>query len=201
VSRDDTAPRAPAEPDLPDDLVALAVDPAALRGSRLAEARLAHVDLSDAARRAADVRDVLVEEGSWANARASGLALRRVELRGVRMTGADLGGAELCDVAFVDCRLDLVSLRQARLERVCFRGCRLEELDLGGARLESVLFEDCSLRQAELSAATLVRCELRRCDLAGLGGAERLAGVRLTLADAIASAPVLAAALGIRIVE
>ena len=105
------------------------------------------------------------------------------------------------DVTFVACRLDLVGLRFARLERVVFRDCRLEETDLYGARLKDVLFERCTLREATLTGVTLERCELRGCDLAGLRGAEALAGARIPWNDVLEHAPLFAAALGIEIVD
>jgi uncharacterized protein YjbI with pentapeptide repeats len=148
-----------------------------------------------------DLLDVRAAGGDWANLVAPRAALNRVELRDVRLTGAQLAEATIRDATFAGCRLDLVGLRLVRLERVAFVDCRLEELDLYGARLEDVRFEDCLLREATFSEAQLVRCSFRRCDLAGLRGAERLAGAQLTWDDVLANAPVFAAALGVQIVE
>jgi uncharacterized protein YjbI with pentapeptide repeats len=94
----------------------------------------------------------------------------------------------------------MVGLRLARLERVVFRDCRMAEVDFYGARLTDVLFERCELREATLTGATLARCELRGCDLAGLRGAEALAGARLPWNDVLENAPLFAHALGVEII-
>lgn len=158
-------------------------------------------DLAGRSFRRLDLLDVRAAGGDWANLGAPRAAFNRVELRDVRLTGAQLAEATVRDTTFAGCRLDLVGLRLARLERVAFVDCRLEELDLYGARLEDVRFEDCLLREATFSEAQLGRCSFRRCDLAGLRGAERLAGAQLTWDDVLANAPVFAAALGIVVVE
>jgi uncharacterized protein YjbI with pentapeptide repeats len=148
-------------------------------------------DLTDAEARGAD----------WANERALGLALQRVALHEVRLTGADLAEAELTDVTFAGCRLDLVGLRYAKLRRVAFVDCRMEECDLAGARLEDVMFERCNLTAGMVNNVTLERVELRECELAGLQGAESLRGARMPWSDAIQAGPTFAAALGIELLE
>jgi uncharacterized protein YjbI with pentapeptide repeats len=190
--------REPYPPDLDADPEPLAVpdDPVA----ELARGTIAG-DLAGRSFRRLDLLDVRAAGGDWANLGAPRAVLNRVELRDVRLTGAQLAEATVRDTTFAGCRLDLVGLRMARLERVAFVDCRLEELDLYGARLEDVRFEDCLLREATLDGATLTRCSFRRCDLAGLRGAERLAGAQLTWDDVLANAPVFAAALGVVVVE
>lgn len=150
----------------------------------------------------ADLVDAVVEDEDWANSSpVRGAAARRAELRGCRLTGSDLHQANLTDVTFDDCRLDLVNLRHATLARVVFRDCHLSELDLYGASLQDVLFERCRLREAILSSATLERVELRQCDLAGLQGAEALRGARMPWNDVLENAPLFALALGLEIVD
>lgn len=148
-----------------------------------------------------DLADVVVTDRDWAGERRPGLQARRVELHRCRLTGAELGEAVLSDVVLEECRLDLAGLRHARLERVVLRDCRMSECDLYGASLKDVVFERCELQEATLSAATLERVELRGCDLAGLRGAEALRGARMPWADVIASADLLAEALGIEVVD
>lgn len=148
-----------------------------------------------------DLVDVEIGAADWSNRRCPRLSARRVVVRGARLTGSELAESMLVDVRFVECQLELVGLRTARLERVSFTDCRMNECDLAGARLTDVLFERCELRQATLSSAQLRRVELRGCDLAGLQGLDALRGVRMPLADVLANAPLLAVALGIEIVE
>jgi len=110
-----------------------------------------------------------------------------------------LASAELEDVSFRGCRLDLANLRFSRLVRVRFESCAMPEVDLQDAVLESVELVDCDLTGARLAAATLANCTLRRCRLDGIVNAERLAGVRMPLSDALASVETLAAAAGIEL--
>jgi len=148
-----------------------------------------------------DLVDAVVADVDWANRRAVRLAFERVELRRVRLTGAELAEASVRDATFDACRIDLAGLRHARLERVVFRDCRMTECDLYSAFLKDVLFERCELREATLSGCRLERVELRGCDLAGLRGPEALRGARIPWHDVVANAGVFAAALGIEIVD
>jgi uncharacterized protein YjbI with pentapeptide repeats len=119
----------------------------------------------------------------------------------LRATGFELAEAELRDVAFRDCRLDLASFRFASLEAVAFVDCRLEEADFHGATLRSVRFERCRLAGATFEAATFEQGELAGCDLTDLRGVERLRGVRMPPGDVVGIALLLAAAVGIEPAE
>jgi uncharacterized protein YjbI with pentapeptide repeats len=149
----------------------------------------------------ANLTDAEARGADWANERALGLSLQRVALHEVRLTGADLAEAELTDVTFTGCRLDLVGLRYAKLQRVAFADCRMEECDLGGAQLEDVVFERCNLTAALVNNVRIQRVELRECELAGLQGAEALKGARMPWSDAIQAGPTFAAALGIELLD
>jgi hypothetical protein len=168
---------------------------------QITESRLAHVDLSGCGLKNATFRDVIVENGSWANVRAENVSLGRVHLERLRMTGANLTTALIHDVAFVDCRIDLAVFRFAKMERVRFERCRMEEIDFYDAQLTSVVFVECSLVAATWAGAVLTRSEMRGCDLAGAGNPERLHGVRMPWPDVINAAGELAAAVGIEIIE
>jgi uncharacterized protein YjbI with pentapeptide repeats len=149
----------------------------------------------------ADLQDMVVVGRDWANEGAPRLSALRVELRTCRLTGAELAEATLRDVTFHDCRLDLARFRHARLERVVFSECRMAECELQGAALTDVLFDRCELRDATLTNARLQRVEMRGCDLTGLSGGEALRGVRMPWGDVMASAHVLAAVVGVEIVD
>jgi uncharacterized protein YjbI with pentapeptide repeats len=184
------------EVDLTGDLTGLAVPNLRLRGSRLRAA-----DLSEAQLRGLDASDLLVEEGSWANAALDEASLVRLEASGLRATGARFTETTVADATFQDCRLDLASFRFAELDRIVFRDCRLEEADFYGAKLRSVLFERCVLAAATFETAALERCELRGCDLTDIAGVDRLAGSRMPLADVVQIAALLATAAGIEILD
>ena len=148
-----------------------------------------------------DLVDAVVVDRDWANRQARRLVARRVELHRCRLTGAELAEATLTDVVFVDCRLDLVGLRMAKLDRVVFRDCRMAECDFYEASLTDVLFERCELREATVSGVKLVRVELRGCQLAGLRGVEALRGARMPWSDVVENGPLFAAALGLEIFD
>jgi uncharacterized protein YjbI with pentapeptide repeats len=148
-----------------------------------------------------DLVDALVEDADWANRRASRLVMRRVELRRSRFTGAELGEAAMTDAAFLECRLDLVGLRIAKLERVIFHDCRMSDCDFYGASLKDVVFDHCNLREATFTSAKIERVDLIGCDLAGIRGIEALRGARMQWNDVLENAPLLASALGIEIID
>lgn len=210
-------PREPSPPDLPDvlssdipaELRAVEVREQHLVGSglsgrdatslQLIESRIEDVDLSGAILRRVSIRDTVIDGGDWANADASEATLTRVELRGLRLTGAVLAGAQIKDATFVECRLDLSSFRSAQLDGVRFDNCRMEEADLYQAALTSVAFWTCDLTKATLAKATFHRCEMRDCELNGVGNPEQLRGVAMPWPDIVRSAAVLALGVGVRI--
>ncbi len=136
-----------------------------------------------------------------AGLRARGTSLKRVLVDGGRFSGTDLTESALADVLVRDCRADLAAFSGSRLERVRFERCDLRESDFGGIRADALAFDGCDLTGATFSHATLKRSELRGCMIDGLVGVQALRGVTMPLADAMAAAPVLAAALGIRVVR
>jgi uncharacterized protein YjbI with pentapeptide repeats len=216
-----TAPTDPSPPELPDDLPSLTVAACELRGGRvgpgvvsgaelggadahdlrLAEVRLDNVDLAGCVAPGAQLVDVVVHDGSWANARLHEATLGRVAASGVRATGLDLTESTLSDLVFTDCRLDLALFRFARLERVAFVDCRLGEADFHGATIASARFERCSLARATFAAATLGSTEIRACDLTELDDVDRLRGVRMPWPDVVQIAGLLASAAGIEVVD
>ncbi len=195
-----SAPVAPHEPDLPDELEPAVVPEGAIHDLRLEQVRLS-ADLSGRAASGLTLQDIVAVDGDWSNLRAGQASFLRVEATGVRATGIELGEATLRDVVFDGCRLDLSSLRHATLERVVFRDCRLEEAELYGAELRSVRFERTSLAGASVEEATFVDCELRSCELEDLRGVDRLRGIRMPWPDVVQLAGLLATAAGIEIVE
>jgi uncharacterized protein YjbI with pentapeptide repeats len=144
--------------------------------------------------------DCRFERCDLAGLEARDASWTRVEITGSRLTGADLAGARLQDVAFRDCRLDLAWLSGAKLERVTFERCDLREADLQQARLHDVRLLGCDLSAAMLADADCSRTELRDGtyeDLRGIGG---LKGCSLAWPDLMALAPALAGALGVGVI-
>jgi len=126
--------------------------------------------------------------------------LRDVELVDARLGGVQLHGSVLERVLIRGGKIDYLNLRKARLKDVVFENCVLVEPDFGGARLERVAFVDCVLKGADLSAATLVDVDLRAAAELGIAkGIDRLAGAVISPTQLLDLAPVLAAALGVRV--
>ena len=145
--------------------------------------------------------DVAVERGNLANVAAPELSLSRVTLTGARLTGAQWTHGPIADTMFRDCLIDLATFAGTTFERVEFDGCRLTQSDFRDALLRSVRFEHCDLTEADIAGVRLDRCELRACTLDGLAGVERLRGAAMTWADVVGHAGLLAAALGIRVLD
>lgn len=145
--------------------------------------------------------DATHEDADLANQQLRGDEVRRCTFTRCRLTGLQLPEGALTDVRFVDCRIDLASLRWASLERVHFQGCVLRELDLVEAKLQDVLFEDCDLRLADLSGMRGSRVELRGCDVEGLGGVDGLRGALVRWPDALGLLGPLVAGAGLVVLE
>ena len=194
----------PKQPRVPDEALAIALDESLLdEDFRLdaVELRFEGGGLPGLKLHGGGLRDVVLTRCNIANLQAREASLLRVELRGCRLTGLSWMAGLWRDVLVTDCRADLAGLRHAALERVTFRDCDLTEADFVEARMREVRFERCRLVGADISHARLTRCELRGCELEGLRGAEALRGATMPWPDVVASAGVLADAVGIRISE
>jgi uncharacterized protein YjbI with pentapeptide repeats len=176
------------------------LDPAAAAHG-LAEGRLTGADLTGAEVRGLRLTDVAVERGELANLVAPEAALRRVAVTGARLTGVRWPRARLQDVAFRGCRVDLATIAGTTFERVAFADCRLEQADFREALWRSVRFTRCDLSGADLTGLRVDRCVLEGCALDGLVAVERLRGAALPWTDVVGNAALLAAALGIRVLE
>jgi uncharacterized protein YjbI with pentapeptide repeats len=201
VPRPSRTPNPPEPPrldgDTDDDLAPEDLGP----GASVEHARLRDVELTGARLRGLRLLDVAVERGNLANTAAPELALRRVDIAGARLTGAQWTAGTIADTTFRDCRIDLATFAATTFERVVFEDCLLAQADFRDALLRSVRFERCDLTEADLAGVRIDRCELRGCTLDGLAGVERLRGVAMPWPDVVGNAALLAAALGIRVLD
>lgn len=145
--------------------------------------------------------DLVLRDCDLANVDARRAHVTRLEVHRCRGTGAMLMGTRLRDVVVRDCRIDLATFAQVTMERVVFEDCVLRDSSFAGARLHSVAFVDCDLGSADFEGASCSRVELRGCRLEGVRGIEGLRGARLPWGDLLEHAPVLAAALGLGIID
>ena len=171
------------------------------RGVVVEEARLVAADLSRARLPGLRLADVAVERGNLANTAVPDLSLQRVAFTGARLTGAQWTRGTITDVTFRDCRIDLATFAGTTFERVAFDGCLLAQADFRDALWRSVRFDRCDLTEVDLAGLRTDRCELSGCTLAGLAGIERLRGAAMPWADIVGHAELLAAALGIRVLD
>jgi uncharacterized protein YjbI with pentapeptide repeats len=194
-------PRPPEPPrldDAPDEpFAADALGP----GASVETARIVDADLSGARLRGLRLHDVVIERGNLANTTAAELSARRVVVAGTRLTGAQWTNGTIGDAAFRDCRIDLATFAGTTFDRVTFDGCLLAQADFRDALLRSVRFDRCDLTEADLAGVRIERVELRGCTLDGVAGIERLRGAAMPWADVVGHAGVLAAALGIRVLD
>ncbi|MFI9806574.1 pentapeptide repeat-containing protein [Streptomyces sp. NPDC052301] len=126
--------------------------------------------------------------------------LRDVEVIDPRLGGTQLHGAVLERVVIRGGKIDYLNLREARLKDVVFDSCLLVEPDFAGAHLERVEFVDCAVKGADFGGATLKDVDLRgAAPLEIVRGLDRLSGAVISTGQLLDLAPVLAAALGIRV--
>ena len=200
MARPSRTPNPPEAPRLEGDLEPVA--PEALgAGASIEHARLDDADLTGARLRGLRLVDVVVARGNLANTAAPELSLRRVEIAGARLTGAQWTGGTIADAVFRGCRMDLATFAGTTFERVVFDDCLLVQADFREALLRSVHLERCDLTEADLAGVRIDRCELRGCTLDGLAGTERLRGAAMPWADVVGNAALFAAALGIRVLD
>lgn len=143
---------------------------------RIEAAQLEDVDLEEAKLPGLQLIDVEAERLAAANGFWGGATLRRVSLRGCRLTGLDLGEAHLEDVRLEGCKLDYANFRNSRVENVSFKECVLRGADFQGARLRGADFDDCELVEADFSRAELERVDFRGSQLALAGSVLGLRG-------------------------
>ena len=171
-------------------------------GIELTESRLVDVDLSGGRLAGLRLADVEVTRGNLANLAAPELSLRRIVVAGARLTGVQWTRGTIDDACFRDCRIDLATFAGTTLERVRFEGCLLAQTDFRDALLRVRPVRrlrphgrgphrraDRSLRAAPPARST------------ALAGVERLRGAAMPWADIVGHAALLAAALGIRVID
>jgi uncharacterized protein YjbI with pentapeptide repeats len=166
-------------------------DKATLNKVQLMAAQLLELKLADVRLTKCDLSNAALLQGSW----------RRVEAIECRMTGVQLGETTLADVCFERCKLNLANFRYAQLATVRFIDCDLRGSDFLGARLKDVAFEGCDLADASFHQANLEEVDLRTSAVAAIKDADGLRGGVIDSVQLIELAPLLAATLGIRVLD
>jgi uncharacterized protein YjbI with pentapeptide repeats len=172
-------------------------DPVYARRVRVTESELRGVAIDAEDAPGLQLSDVILRDCDLSNVDGREGSLRRVEIHGSRLVGFGLAAGTIQDVRVIDSTLGLASLAFAKLRNVVFERVDLAEASFMDARLESVAFVECKLAGADFRGAKQKECAIRGTPLGGILGTDWLEGVQMGWADVLASAPALAAALGI----
>lgn len=185
----------PSESDATDAFPPCDTEGVDLRDTAVVGATLTVVDILDKP----ELVNVLLRQCDVAGLVAHGGRCDRVLVDASRLRGVGWTGGLLRDVQLLDVTGQDMSFRFSTLRRVVFRDCELPAVDLTETVLDEVRFERCVLRGAQFHRAQVKSLRVEGCDLSGASGVEGLAGASLHPDDALALAPSMAAALGIRL--
>ncbi len=125
------------------DVRLVGCDLANVRAHRLNLVRVELIDcrFTGFATRAADCRDVLVQDSDLRFAQLAGALFRRCAFASTDLTEADLREADLTSVLLRGCQLTRADLRQARLRGADLRQSDLEEMLVGIADLDGAIVD------------------------------------------------------------
>ena len=128
-----------------------------LRGANLTHAEARGADLRHADLRGADLTHADLEEAYLSESNLRGVNFAHAFLREVKLSGAELGEANLIEA-------DLI---RADLRHADLTGADLTGADLTRADLSSAILNKANLKNAVLDSATLVETQLIDADLSG----------------------------------
>lgn len=130
---------------------------------------------------------------TWDNPR-----LRRVEFKGCRFLGMQIGEAQLEDVLFNDCIMDGVLFTSMVCKGVRFEKCVMRSAVLEESNLTGVVFHKCDLSHASLRGSILFDGDLRNTILDGVQAYPKdVRGVIIEPSQAVQ----IVSLLGVRIVD
>jgi len=113
---------------------------------------------------------------AWQNPRTGGINLRGARLTDANLFGANLAYAELSEADLIGAQLRASCLTKAALDRACLRGIECNEADLSGVIARNANLEDADLALTDLSGADFDGASLRGTSLYKA----RLSGTRLS---------------------
>jgi uncharacterized protein YjbI with pentapeptide repeats len=159
--------------------------------------RLVRVDLSRTKLRRVRIVDAELEHIEADGADWLWSHVARTTIRDSRLLGIQLGGAELREVTFENCRLDMASFRQIDAAGLEFHDCSLRDSELNEAKIRASGFFGCELQGADFTNAHFHDVDLRGSGLAIARGHAGLRGAIIDTVQLIDLAPALAAEMGI----
>jgi uncharacterized protein YjbI with pentapeptide repeats len=142
-------------------------------------------------------KDLQVKQSDFSSAALSDGSINRAEFITCRMTGVDFSKANLHDIVFRGCKLDMANFRFSDLRRVQFVDCTLVETDFLGAVLCDISFQGCTLEKTVFDRVQCKQVDLRTSQLVEVSGWGSMKGVIIDDLQLVTAAPYLARALGI----
>lgn len=149
----------------------------------------------------ASLSDVIFDNCLLFGSNFDGSGFHRVSIKKGMLSGIVISDAVLKDVMFEDAKIDLANFRVSKLRRVHFKGCDLTEADFRGAELSLVIFEDCDLSRVEFANCTMDKVDLRSSDISTISGTAGLKGATIDMSQLISISQVMAAEIGLKVVE
>ncbi|MEO5834375.1 MAG: pentapeptide repeat-containing protein [Nakamurella sp.] len=136
----------------------------------------------------------------WVGTDLTGVDFRDVTVVGCAFAATAASGATWRRVHLVECRIESVNLRFAKLTDVVFERCELTDVDLGGATATRVRFPGSTLAGIRFNDSTLTDVDFRGARAVGLSGdVTSLRGAVVDAGQLAELAPALALGLGLRV--
>ncbi len=161
----------------------------ALTGCTLDETRLDESHLVETTITAARGTTVHLRDGSWRQVTWTDCRLGALLATGARLDGVTVRGG----------KIDFLALAGATVHELRLEGVWIGELGLGGATVRRLTLVGCRVDRIDAAGATLRECDLRGGEIAVVDGIAGLAGATISEDQAVTLAPLLAAALRIRV--
>lgn len=129
------------------------------------------------------LRNCIIEDSSFANARIEHVSLERVVLASSTLVGLTVQAMAIRGSLFTSCRFDYAQLQEMETtdgEPVAFLSCSFRDADLTGARAQDAIFHGCDFTSTDLTDARLNGADLRESNLDSARGLSTLHDVTLT---------------------
>lgn len=127
--------------------------------------------------------------------------LIKCEFEKCEFTGLQLPNAQVKDVVFTNCRMNLANFRQVKFERCLFVECDLNETDFAASTFTKTGFVECSLEKTEFSNCQNKQLFFDNCSLSSIRGISGLKNATVSQQNLIEIAPLVIADYGINVTE
>lgn len=170
-----------------------------LPGSTFSECEFVDVNLNDAELRGIRLSDCILSHIDAPVLRASRSSWRGIEIGHSRIGSGELHDAGIESLRFHQCKIGYLNLRGSSLRDVLFEDCTVDELDLGGAKATRVAFVGTRIRMLDVTQSLLRHVDLRGAEIHSIRSVEGLRGATLDSFQVAELASFFAAQLGITV--